>query len=68
MAKSKLRKVFAFLLISLLGILIGIGISYYISLRLSVPVIDGDINLAGIEHPVEITFDSMGICQIWAET
>ena len=68
MAKSLKKKILSFLGMTIGGILIGISISFYIMLKLSVPVTDGEKTLNGIDKPIEITFDAKGIPQIWAET
>ncbi|MBU8933448.1 MAG: penicillin acylase family protein [candidate division Zixibacteria bacterium] len=52
-----------------LAILVGgIIIAAYLTLRSTLPPTSGEISLVNIRKSVEITFDSMGIAQIWAET
>ena len=68
MAKSLKKKIFSFLLLIVSGLIVGLIISTYLMLHLSVPVTDGEKKLNGITAPVEITFDEKGIPQIWAET
>ncbi|UCG61345.1 MAG: penicillin acylase family protein [Candidatus Zixiibacteriota bacterium] len=63
----KAKKVLTFAIISLVGLSLGAAISFYIMLSLSAPVTSGQLRLPHINHQVEITFDSMGVCQIWAE-
>ncbi len=43
-------------------------VSFYVILKLSVPVTDGTVSLVEIERSIDITFDRMGICQVWAQT
>ena len=47
-------------------ILLWFGLRSYMSF--SIADYYGDITIAGIEQPVEVTFDEKGIPQIWAET
>lgn len=51
-----------------LATIIGGGLYVYFWLENSVPIRDGAVAIRGIEKEIEITFDSMGIPQIWAET
>ena len=67
MASSVKKKVFSFLVLTLLGIVVGIAVSFYIMLVMSVPQTDGEITLAGLNSKVEILFDGKGIPQIYAE-
>ncbi|UCD63009.1 MAG: penicillin acylase family protein [Candidatus Zixiibacteriota bacterium] len=64
----KAKKVLTFILVALIGLVVGVAVSFYGLLRLSVPVTDGEIQLPGLESTVEITFDQMGIPQIWAQS
>ncbi|UCE25447.1 MAG: penicillin acylase family protein [Candidatus Zixiibacteriota bacterium] len=68
MPGSKAKKILSFAAISLVGLAIGVAASFYFVLRASIPVTNGEIAVDGIVRPVEVTFDSMGICQIWAQT
>ncbi|MEW6412084.1 MAG: penicillin acylase family protein [Candidatus Zixiibacteriota bacterium] len=68
MARSKTRKILSFAVMSIVGLAIGVAVSFYVLVKLSVPSTGGTIKTMGVEHPVEITFDKMGICQIWAES
>ena len=61
-------KIFKWVLVVLSSLLLFLFISGYLLLRNSLAPYDGEISLKGIHHPVEITFDKMGIPQIWAET
>ncbi len=66
MASSVKKKVFSFLGLTFLGIVVGIIVSFYIMLVLSIPQTDGEIVLDGINGEVEILFDGKGIPQIYA--
>lgn len=66
MASSVKKKVFSFLGLTFAGIVVGIVVSFYIMLVLSVPKTDGEITLKGINNNVEIIFDAKGIPQIYA--
>ena len=68
MAKSLKKKILSFIGIVISGLIIGLLISFYLMLKFSVPVTDGELQLKGIKSPVEITFDAMGIPQIWAKS
>lgn len=67
MAVSVKKKVFSFLGLTFIGIVVGIAVSFYIMLVLSVPQTDGEITLAGLDYQVNIFFDEKGIPQIYAE-
>ncbi|MFQ5498801.1 MAG: penicillin acylase family protein [Candidatus Zixiibacteriota bacterium] len=47
---------------------IAIVIWFSILYRLSLPEVSGTIEVDGVKKPVEITFDSMGIGQVWANS
>lgn len=68
MPKSTRKKILSFLGITVGGIVLGIILSFYLMLNLSVPPTDGNLSVDNLENPVEITFDKMGIPQIWAES
>ncbi|MFQ5453622.1 MAG: penicillin acylase family protein, partial [Candidatus Zixiibacteriota bacterium] len=68
MLKPKVKKIISFILISIIGIFIGVAVSFYVFLKLSLPITEGKLELSGLSHPVEITYDRMGVPQIWAET
>ena len=68
MAKPLKKKILSFISIIVSGLIIGLIISFYLMLYFSVPVTDGELELDGIDAPVEITFDEMGIPQIWAQS
>lgn len=67
MASSKRKKIVGFIGITIGGIIVGLIISFYLLLNLSVPVSDAELKLPGVHAEIEITFDSLGIPQIWAQ-
>ncbi|RMH60798.1 MAG: penicillin acylase family protein [Calditrichaeota bacterium] len=54
-------------LVLLIVLALAFGGGYYV-LQSSVAPEDGDIMAVGVQSPVSITFDAMGLPQIWAET
>ncbi len=66
--KSKIRKFIGIILLLILAIIVAIAVSFWIMLRVSVAPTEGEIEIAGIDNPIEITFDEMGIPQVWAKT
>ena len=66
--KKKTRRIFLFLAGSVIAVVAGAVVSGYLMLVMSVPIIDGRLQVAGPENDIEITFDSLGIAQIWAES
>jgi len=66
--KVNIRKIVSLSLIGIAAVVVAIVVSFYLMVRLSVAPADGEIEIAGIDQPIEITFDEMGIPQIWAET
>ncbi|MFQ5606669.1 MAG: penicillin acylase family protein [Candidatus Zixiibacteriota bacterium] len=52
----------------LASVLVGAALYVRVTLTRSVPVTEGALALAGLEGPVTITYDSLGIPQIWAQT
>ena len=50
------------------GLAVGFAIAVWATLDGTLPPCDGEIRLAGLDGPIEITFDSMGVAQVWAET
>ncbi len=50
----------------LLAMIIGLVIAGWTMLNSSIPPTSGTIELPGLDNKVEITFDSLGIPQIWA--
>ncbi len=51
-----------------LAVVLGGGFYVYFWIKNSAPVTSGSISSDAIDRPIEITFDKMGIPQIWAET
>jgi len=66
--KSRFRQFLLIILIGLVGVFVGFIIYAYVILQLSLPVTDGTLNFTELDKPVEITYDRMGIPQIWAKT
>lgn len=65
---KKSKQVLLMLLTAILAVFVGGSLYLYFWLKHSVPVKDGAIELGNITAPVEITFDSLGIPQIWAKS
>ena len=63
---STRKKIVTFILITVAGIIIGVAFTFYLSLRMSIPTTSGTIHVNAITNDVQITFDSLGIPQIWA--
>ena len=66
--KKKTRQIIMMIVSLCLAVVLGGGFYVYFWLQNSVPVSAGIILTAAIDREVEITFDKMGIPQIWAET
>ncbi len=62
------KKIFLLLLTLLLSAVVGAAWFFYSSTQASLPQVQGVVSVAGLDKPVEITFDSLGIPQIWAES
>ncbi len=59
------------LILFAVGLILGIGataIWFYHTLGESKPSLDGEFSLVGVDQPISITTDSMGISQIFAQT
>ena len=54
--------------IVLLALILGAVASVWVTLSKSVPPTDGSITVTGLDDSIEITVDSMGIAQVWAQT
>jgi penicillin amidase len=54
--------------IALLLLVIGVATGLWITLRQSLPVLDGGVKVVGLENPVEITRDAYGVPTITAES
>ncbi len=61
------KNIFILLLTILVSAIGGAMWFFYSSVQDSLPQMNGTMRLSGLERPVEITFDSMGVPQIWAE-
>ncbi len=62
----KLVRIFKWVGIVLAGVLLILLITAYLMLRASLPVRKGSITLAGVQDSVMITYDRMGIPQVWS--
>ncbi len=62
------KKIFLFLLTILLSAIGGAAWFFYSSTQASLPQVQGVVNVTGLDESVEITFDSLGIPQIWAKS
>lgn len=67
MPKPTRKKILSFLGMTVGGIIIGLVISFYLMLSLSVAPTSGKIQLPHLNSEVEIVFDKMGIPQIYAD-
>ncbi len=65
---KKSKQVLLMLLTVVLAICVGGSLYLYFWIKHSIPVREGTIELGGIKEPVEMTFDSMGIPQIWSKS
>lgn len=66
--KPKTKKILTVTLALLFSIVGGASLYLYSSFRGSLPVVEGESLVAGLGSAVEITYDSMGVPQIWAES
>lgn len=66
--KSRLRRILSGVLLIIIALVIGFGIAVWVRLARTLPPTDGAVALAGLDGPIDITFDSMGVAQVWAET
>ncbi|MCH7879301.1 MAG: penicillin acylase family protein [candidate division Zixibacteria bacterium] len=66
--KAKAKKILLVLLTLFVSVFAGAALYVHLSLQDSLPITEGTITLDGPRRPIEITFDSLGIPQIWAET
>lgn len=64
----KTKQVLFLLLTVVLATIVGGSLYLYFWLKNSVPVRDGTVSVSGINETIEITFDKMGIPQIWSKT
>ncbi len=63
----KTKQVLFLLLTVVLATIVGGSLYLYFWLKNSVPVRDGTVSISGINESIEITFDKMGIPQVWAK-
>jgi penicillin G amidase len=65
--KTKTKKI----LLSIFGLLVIVIVIFMVYantvIRGSLPITNGEITLQGVQNPVEITFDKMGIPQVWTQ-
>ncbi len=66
--KSKFKIFITSLLIVTVFLVIGLLITFYSILNMSLPETSGEITFDNLKENVEITYDAMGIPQIWAKT
>jgi len=64
----KTKQVLFLLLTVVLATLVGGSLYLYFWLKNSIPVRDGTVFISGINETIQITFDQMGIPQVWAKT
>ena len=62
----RLRRILLTLFLVLVVVLAGAGIWFWSQLRGSLPILEGEVSLAGLESPVEITRDELGVPTIQA--
>jgi penicillin G amidase len=66
--KKKTKNVVLSIIILLIVIIVVFMVYANTVIRESLPITSGEIILKGIQSPVEITFDKMGIPQVWAKS
>lgn len=66
--QKKTRNILFFILVFLIIIVTGLMIYANGVIRGSLPITNGEIELQGVQSPVEIIFDKMGIPQVWAQS
>ncbi len=66
--KTRSRRVLIGTLFTMVALVTGLAIAAWLKFGDTLPPSEGAIRLAGLDGPVEITADSMGIAQVWAET
>ena len=64
---KKGKKIFAYILLGILALIVVFVIYAYVSFKNSLPQQDGKITVETLNKEVEITFDAKGIPQIWAQ-
>jgi len=65
--QRKTKQILFMLLTVVLATIVGGSLYLFFWLKNSVPERDGTVTVNGIEKEIQITFDAMGIPQIWAE-
>ncbi len=65
--KPRTKTILRSVLLLLASMLAGAVLYVYVTLHNSVPQREGSITVEALSHPVEITFDSLGIPQVWAQ-
>ncbi len=65
--KSKTKKILLSIFTSIILVIILAFVYFYSIIRSSLPITAGEIEISGTQQPVEITFDKMGIPQVWAQ-
>ncbi len=63
----KVKKIILYLVLFITGSFAVLFITIYSLLQLSLPELDGEIIFSNIKEKIEITYDSMGVAQIWAK-
>lgn len=66
--KTKTKKILLVGFTLFVSMFVGAALYVYVSLQDSLPATDGTVAVNGPERPLKITFDSLGIPQVWAET
>ncbi len=66
--KQRSRHILLGLLTIVMAFVVGCGLWIYVHLGRSVALVEGEVTIEGPESAIEITFDRMGIPQIWAES
>ncbi len=66
--KLKTKRLLKAVSITLFALLVGFVTAIYTVLKFSLPPTNGSLALDGLQRSVEITYDSLGVPQIWATT
>jgi len=66
--KTKTKKIILSIVVLLIIAIVVIMVYANSVIRGSLPITNGEITLQGVQNPVEITFDKMGIPQVWAHS
>ncbi len=65
--KKKTKKIILSIVVIIIIAITGLVIYANTVIRGSLPITNGELTLLGVQNPVEITFDKMGIPQVWAQ-